>query len=137
MGKWWLSSDDSAEEAKWQQIALRQCRMHGQALLASFADVTDRNGAEALQGLFVGAPREALPATAPDEFYWADLIGLSVVNRVNEPLGKVRGLVSTGAHEVLEVEDGDQEHLIPFVAAYVDEVDQALGVIRVDWQRDW
>ncbi len=137
MGQWWVSPDDTETADAWRPIALRQCRMHGQTLLAAFADVVDRNGAEALQGLYVGAPREALPATAPDEFYWADLIGLAVVNRAGEALGEVKSLLSTGAHDVLEVRDGEQEHLIPFVAAYVDTVDQEAKLIRVDWQKDW
>ena len=137
MPQWWVSPDDASAVDNWRPLALRTCRMQGKSLVAAFADVTDRNAAEALEGLYVGAPREALPATEVDEYYWADLVGLQVENRVGEVLGTVSGLLSTGAHDVLQVADGEAERLIPFVAAYVDEVDLDAKRIRVDWQRDW
>jgi 16S rRNA processing protein RimM len=63
----------------------------------------DRTAAEALKGFLVGAPRAALPKTEEDEFYWADLVGLEVVNAADERLGKVAGLIETGANAVLRV----------------------------------
>jgi 16S rRNA processing protein RimM len=56
-------------------------------------------------------------------------------------LGQVRDLVATGPQTVLVVEyqeDGKSlERMIPFVAAYVDKVDQAARRIDVDWQLDY
>jgi hypothetical protein len=45
--------------------------------------------------------RASFPRSAEDEFYWVDLIGLDVVNREGEALGKVVGLLDTGPHSVL------------------------------------
>lgn len=137
MPQWWVSPDDGAAAESWRPLALRSCRMQGKSLVAAFAESADRSAAEAMEGLYIGAPREALPATAADEYYWADLVGLRVENRAGEALGTVSGLISTGAHDVLQVADGDAERLIPFVAAYVDGVDLEAGLIRVDWDRDW
>lgn len=137
MPQWWLAENGDAPESAWQPIRLAGFREHGAGLIASFEGVTDRTAAEALQGRFVGAPREALPATDEDEYYWADLVGMAVVNDAGDALGKVEALMSTGAHDVLQVRDGDEERLIPFVAAYVLDVDLAARVIRVDWQKDW
>jgi 16S rRNA processing protein RimM len=137
MPRWWLSSDDTAPEAQWQARALKGCRQQGKTLVAAFEGIDDRNAAETLKGCFVAAPREAMPPTAKDEYYWADLIGLAVENAEGESLGTVSTLISAGAHEVLQVSDGDLEHLIPFVPAYVDAVDTAAGRIVVQWQKDW
>jgi 16S rRNA processing protein RimM len=137
MPRWWVCPDDEGASENWRPLALRGCRMQGKSLVAAFTDVTDRDGAEALEGLYIGAPREALPATGTDEYYWADLVGLRVENRAGEALGTVSGLLSTGAHDVLQVADGEDERLIPFVAAYVDGVDLDASLIRVDWQKDW
>jgi len=60
-----------------------------------------------------------------------------VINREGEALGEVSGLLSTGAHEVLRVQDGEDERLIPFVAAYILEVDEEARRITVDWDKDW
>src|ERR1700681_1490039 len=45
-------------------------------VIARLAGVTDRNHAEALRGLRLYLPRAALPPTADEEYYHADLIGL-------------------------------------------------------------
>lgn len=138
MPQWWLSADDGADAPDWKPHALRACRSHGKGLVAALEGIADRDAAEALHGFYVGAPRAALPQTAADEYYWADLIGLAVENTSGEAFGTVSGLISTGAHDVLQVHDeAGEERLIPFVAAYVLEVDAAKGRIRVDWEKDW
>ena len=100
--------------------------------------VSDRTAAEQMRGVFVGAPRSALPATRKDEYYWADLIGLEVVNQHEQSLGKVLGLIETPANDVLRVGDGENtERLLPFVAAVVVDVDLSARRVRVDWEADW
>lgn len=139
--QWWLCRDDKAPDAQWKQYTLTACRPHGKSLVAALAEVADRNAAEAIDGFFIAAPREALPQPAEGEYYWGDLVGLDVVNEADETLGTVSGLLSTGAHDVLQVRDGEGkgavERLIPFVAAYVLDVDLSARRIRVSWQKDW
>ena len=120
-----------------------KARRHGSGIVARIDGVADRDAAEALAGAQIRISRAHFPRTADDEYYWVDLIGCGVVNRQGEALGQVAGLIDTGAHSVLrvevgEVESGDAaERLIPFVSAYVDEVDLATRTIRVDWGRDY
>ena len=129
------------ESGPWQGYEPQGLKAHGDGFVVAFASVADRTAAEAMKGMLVGAPRAALPAVPEDEFYWADLVGLDVVNRTSESLGKVVGLIETGANAVLRVVDTDAaepvERLLPFVAAVVGKVDVAAGVIHVDWERDW
>jgi 16S rRNA processing protein RimM len=135
---WWLGVEEQAADAAWQARPLAECKLHGKGLVARFDGIEDCNAAEQLVRLYVGAPRESLPKTAQDEFYWADLIGLDVVNQSEERLGRVAELVRTGAHEVLDVRDEDGgQRLLPFVATVIKEVDLAGRRIRVDWERDW
>ena len=137
MKYWWLGREGDAPE-RWQPQRLIRCRAHGDSWVAQFAGVDDRNAAEAATGLLIGAPREALPATAENEYYWADLIGLSVVNIREEMLGQVLGLIETPANPVLRVGTAEsKERLLPFVAAVVLDVDLSAQRIRVDWEADW
>lgn len=140
--QWWLCADP--DSGKWRPCLLQGMRMHGKGLIAKLEGVDDRNAAEALDGFFVGMPHEALPDTAKDEFYWADLVGLEVVNLQGESFGRVAELLSSGAHEILCVRcakvgeaDASCERLLPFVAQVVRQVDVAQGVIRVEWGADW
>lgn len=132
---WWFGT--AAEGAGWSPRELKGLRFHGKGLVAKFAGVDDRDAAEKLDGLYVGAPRDALPQTAADEFYWGDLVGLAVENESGEALGTVDSLLETGANQVLVVRDGEVERLLPFVAAVVKDVAVAEGRIRVAWGKDW
>lgn len=123
-------------------LRIVSAKEHGDAVVAMAREVPDRSAAEALKGARVFVSRGSFPTAAPDEYYWVDLIGLDVVNREGHALGRVAGLLDTGAHSVLQVEYGVEEgkageRLIPFVAAYVDEVDLAGRRIRVDWGLDY
>ena len=81
-------------------------------------------------------PRDALPETEKDRFYWSDLEGLRVVHRDGTELGRVAYLLETGANDVMVVQ-GEQERLIPFAMGEVIlGVDLADGRIDVDWEWD-
>ncbi len=125
------------EGGPWREIGLKGLKLHGDGLVVFLEGVDDRGAAEKLKGMLLGAPRAALPETGDDEFYWADLIGLGVVNAAGERLGEVAGLIETGANDVLRVVDGDTERLLPFVSAVVLAVDREAGLIRVEWSSDW
>jgi len=137
MSHWWLAPESETPDEQWAQYALHGCQAHGKGLLASFEGITDRNAAEPFSGWYVAAPRESLPRPGENEYYWGDLVGMTVSDETGEPLGEVTGLLSTGAHDVLQVREGDAERLIPFVAAYVLDVDLAARSIRTAWQKDW
>jgi len=138
MPVWWVAREGEA----WREIGLKGLKFHGDGLVVQLAGIDDRTAAEAMKGCLVGAPRAALPETGDDEFYWADLVGMAVVNLAGEGLGQVDGLIETGAHDVLRVvgagPDGKTvERLLPFVDAVVKTVDSEKRQISVDWGSDW
>lgn len=122
-------------------LSVKEAKVHSDSVVATAHGVLDRNAAEALRGARIFVSRSNFPAASKDEYYWVDLIGLDVVNRQGEALGTVRELLSTGPQSVLVIEytEGDKtlERMIPFVSAYVDDVDLPAGQIRVDWQTDY
>ncbi len=121
----------------WRPAVLAEGRVQGKTLVGRFEGVTDRDQAAGLVGAEIAVRRDQLPATASDEVYWADLIGLEVVNVHGESLGTVDRLLATGANDVLVLR-GDTERLIPFVrGAVVKKIDQDAGRITVDWERDF
>lgn len=131
-GQWLIG-----QEPSWQSIEVMECEVHGRMVVARLRGVEDRDAAALLRGREIAVPRASLPPAAEGEFYWSDLIGLEVLNGVGEALGAVAEVFSNGAHEVLRVRQGTAERLIPFVPAYVQEVQLESRRIVVDWQRDW
>jgi len=130
-------------------LEIREVREHGDGIVAIAEGIADRSGAEALRGARIYIRRASFPQAGVDEFYWADLVGLEVVNRDGIVLGEVIGLIDTGPHSVLRIAPprpaqgaggpvaAADERLIPFVSAYVDTVDLAGRRIVVDWGLDF
>lgn len=98
---------------------------------ARLSGVATREQAEALKGVTLWAPREALPSLPDDEFYHADLIGLDVFDTGGAPLGRVRAIFDHGAGDILEVV-GKEQLLLPFTKAAVPTVDLTAGRIIAD-----
>jgi 16S rRNA processing protein RimM len=125
-------------------LKIKEAKDHANTVVASSLDVVDRNQAEALKGARIFVPRSSFPTAGTDEYYWVDLLGLDVFNREGEALGQVKDLMSTGPQTVLVLmlpaqEEGKPavERMIPFVAAFVDNVDLPGRKITVDWQLDY
>ena len=120
-------------------LRVSKAQEHGDVIVVNSPDIPDRNAAESLRGVRIFVSRASFPTPSPDEYYWIDLIGLNVVNRQGEALGVVDSLIDTGPHSVLRVlpEGGGEDCLIPFVAAYIDDVSLAERRIQVDWGLDY
>lgn len=95
--------------------------------IARFAEVTDRNAAEALRGTELTVPRSSMPALDEGEYYHADLIGLPAVSSEGEALGTCIAVENFGAGDVLEIErppaDGKRgkRFMVPMNAQAVPE----------------
>ena len=137
----------AAAQPAWPPLLrITQSKTQGDSVVATAQELPDRNAAEALQGARIFIARSSFPTAGDGEYYWIDLIGLAVVNREGQALGTVIDLIDTGAHSVLrlrrpEAAEGAvgeaSERLIPFVAAYVDDVSLAERRITVDWGLDY
>ena len=107
-------------------------------LIATLSGVADRDRAETLRGLRLYAPRAALPATAEDEFYHADLVGLAAQLGDGSEIGRIVAVHDFGAGDVLEIAPaGDKSHggqpvLVPFTRAAVPVVDVAGGRVVIE-----
>ena len=124
------------------RLDVRQSREHAGGIVAWAQGIDDRSAAEALRGSRIFVPRSNFPTTDDGEYYWVDLIGLAVENREGQTLGTVRDLLTTGPQTVLvldgEVVEGKPvERMVPFVAAFIDQVDLPGRRIVADWQLDY
>jgi 16S rRNA processing protein RimM len=118
---------------EWRECTLESSRAQGHLVLAQIAGYGDRDAARALIGADIAVHRAQLPELGADEYYWADFIGMRVVDRTGRVLGQVAKLLETGAHDVLVVH-GEKETLIPYVPGlYVLAVSPEERLITVDW----
>ena len=112
-------------------------RLQGKHVLAKLEGIEDRNQAERLTGRELFIRSEQLPRLEVGEFYWSDLIGLTVETLNAEPLGVIEAMMETGADDVMVLQ-GDRERLIPFVMdEIVTEVDLENRRLVVDWSAEY
>ncbi|MBN8807334.1 MAG: 16S rRNA processing protein RimM [Sphingomonas sp.] len=110
-------------------LTARSLRITPQGAIARFAEIADRNSAEALRGTELTVPRSALPPLGEGEYYHADLIGLAAVSDAGEPLGTVVAVENFGAGDVIEIErppldgKGGKRFMVPMRAEAVPDWD--------------
>ena len=88
-------------------LTLKSLRPGSNGAIARFAEVADRNAAEALRGTALTVPRSALPPLGEGEYYHVDLLGLPAVSESGDSLGAVIAIDNYGAGDVLEIERPD------------------------------
>jgi 16S rRNA processing protein RimM len=105
---------------------------------ASGAPIEDRDIAALLLGAEIQVDRASLPKAPPGSYYWDDLVGLEVVSSADEPLGRVVSVMENGPQDVLVLQDGEQERLIPFVVGpIIQSVDLERMRIVAEWAPDY
>jgi 16S rRNA processing protein RimM len=120
-----------------QEWRLRNAAVGTKGIItAGISGVEDRNQAEAAKGVKLYLRRDALPPPEEDEYYIADLIGLTAQSPGGEILGKVKAAFNFGAGDILEIACAEGDVLVPFTRRVVPVVDMAAGRVTIDLPED-
>jgi len=115
------------------QVKIKRAADHSGKILLTLDDVDSIEQAENLVGCELLLQRDQLPTPAEDEFYWHDLLGLSVVTNEGQALGTIKEIMETGANDVYLVRDDTQrrEYLIPAIASVIDSINLQTGTMTI------
>ena len=131
-----LEYRDLKRESGAAGLTLTAARPHKGGIVARAREVETREQAEALRGLRLYVPREALPAPEADEYYLVDLVGMTVETPDGEALGVVRQVQDFGAGDLLEIQPPEgASWWLPFTRQAVPEVrlaERRLVAVRPD-----
>lgn len=115
-------------DADGRTLTLKSVRPGANGAVARFAELTNRNEAEALRGVQLTVPRSSLPPLAEGEYYHVDLIGLPCFSDAGEELGSIIAVENFGAGDIIEIEyrtpDEKQKpkrFMVPIHAATIGE----------------
>ena len=111
--------------------SVTQSRVQGRLAVLRLVGCDSRDKAEALAGREVWLRRADLPAAGEDELYLADLEGKEAFSADGLHLGRITGIMATGAHPILSVTGRGQEYLIPVYAGVVVSLDVQQVVLRL------
>ena len=122
----------SEDGRRFDQVVLTGQLKNG--LAARLSGVVTKDDADALRNVTLYADRSTMPPAEDDEYYYADLIGLTVKDTGGTDLGTVKAVFDHGAGDLLEIAlPGTSETvLLPFTRAAVPTVDLTARVIIAD-----
>ncbi len=110
-------------------FACERARIQGNQALLKLEGCSSRDQAELLVGSEVWLHRDDLPPLEDDEYYLHELEGKLVVTGQGREIGRVTGIMATGAHDILVVREGAREHLLPLVPEFLVRIEEERVVL--------
>lgn len=121
----------------WRPTRADDYRLANGRMMAKLPGIDGRDQARELVGTDIGVYRQEMPELPAGEYYWCDLVGLSVLGAGHQRLGKVVRIIPTRAHDVIEISSQNGDLLVPFKDRYITEVNLAEGVLKTTWREDY
>ena len=119
---------------RWELIKIEDSRIQSKGIIVKLVGWDAPETARLLTGKKIAIQRSQLPVLSEDEYYWRDLVGLTVVNADGIKLGQVLYLIETGSNDVLVVK-GETEFAIPYLLdEVITRIDLKNRVIYVNWE---
>lgn len=107
-------------DAGGQGLTLKSLRETGKQPIARFAEISDRNAAEALRGIELTVARSSLPPLEDGEYYHSDLVGLRCETEAGQACGGVVAVHNFGAGDLLDVSRDDAaDFMVPLASARI------------------
>ena len=113
------------------EYELRRAAGHGNAVLLTLAECDNINQVLGLVGSELCLQRGQLPPPEEGEYYWHDLLGLTVITDSGQALGSITDILETGANDIYVVTGKEREYLIPAVASVIAKVDLAARTMTI------
>ncbi|WP_418488498.1 ribosome maturation factor RimM [Dialister invisus] len=117
---------------------VRSSRPHKNVYIIHLAGVEDRNGAEPLVGTPVEIPVAELPKLPEGEYYYFQLIGLTVVSDAGDTVGTLTEIIETGANNVYAVKTAEGKEIylpaIPSCILSVQPEKKTMTVHLPEWE---
>lgn len=120
----------------WQPINIEAAKPHGKAFVVKIQDIDDRDIAHTYTNNEIAITRDALPDLPEGEYYWSQLVGLTVTTTEGVTLGTIVRLDETGANDIIFIR-GDRERVLPYIDSVVKNIDLDKQQMIVDWDPDF
>ena len=119
-------------EKEEREIKLQQVKFFKKMVIVKFEGIETPEEAYQYRGATLWIPRKAAVPLRQNEYYQADLIGLSVFAEDGEELGTLTDVLETGANDVYEVTLRDKRTvLFPAIKDCVKSVDPEAGRMTI------
>lgn len=110
-------------DGRLREVGLKSVSAHAGGFILALDGFTDIEQVQELVGSELCLKRSQLPEPEEDEYYWRDLIGLSVVTDQGLVLGPISDIFETGSSDIYVVRGNKKEYLIPAIADVISTID--------------
>ena len=124
----WLGNDRKSTTVK--NVEFVQSSSNSWVL--KFRDIDKREFAKKLHSKLLYISRNQMPDTIGKEYYLTDLIDCKVFSENNFQIGIIEDVLSLPSNEVLVVNQGTKEYLIPLIDDVVKLIDIKNGKITIE-----
>ena len=114
-----------------KKLIIKSSRWHNQVLLLSFDGISDRNQIEELRDQLISAEVDT-SAMAPGEYHYQQLIGSQVFLQSGDQVGVVGEIVKLPGQDLLSVDKGGSQVLVPMVKQIIISIDVAAKKIVIN-----
>ena len=115
-----------------EAVVIESSRLQKDSVVVRISGSENRDDAERLRGGRLEVSRDRVPAPPEGSYYYFELLDCACNDRREGYLGKVVEIVEDGGGLILRVDDGERTLMIPFVRAYLKQVDTESATIEVD-----
>ncbi len=112
---------------------IEKSRLHKSSLLrVAFEDIKDEATADSILGKGIYLPLSMLPKLEGNQFYYHEVIGFSLIDRIHGDIGVVQSINDSASQVLFEVLKGEKQLLIPLNDEIIKEVDRKAKTIAID-----
>jgi 16S rRNA processing protein RimM len=116
-----------------QTVTVKSYALKPNMELIEFENITDRDQALALVGSTIEIDESLQEPLSGDEFYFTELMDYTVIHE-GVSVGQVIDVMDYPQGAMLRVQTAEKTVLIPFLKAFVSDVDRTLKTLTlVDW----
>jgi 16S rRNA processing protein RimM len=118
------------DEAKCYKV--KRIRFQGRhSFLLAFEGIDDRDKADGLVGCGLLIASDKFKALPEGEYYWRDIIGLTVISEDGRILGEIESIFTTGSNDVYVCTGGEREIFLPAISDVIIKIEVDKGMMTV------
>lgn len=117
-------------------LTIANIRMHKKAVLITFEEITTRNQAEELKGLYLNIKREDAIELSEDQYFITDLIGIEVQSLDGKKIGMIKDVLQTTSTDIYVIKTQSKEILVPARKEIFKEIDVNAKKAKADIPED-
>lgn len=114
-----------------KKLTIDSIRADRNSLLISFRGISDRLEASKLRNALIEVDTSILPDLGNNEYYYHQIVGLSVVTHSGEVIGNVTEIMETPGTGLYVVQGKGKEYLIPAVKQIITDIDLSTGIMTI------